>query len=123
MNENGNGRRFITRDFKFASARKTIEVDCRPELEATIRLRALAVGQMKQLQSDSTSTLALMIVDEEGRQLYTTEEDLQNLAEMPLSLANRLMEQAAELNGISKAAMETARKNSQASTSGASVSA
>jgi hypothetical protein len=114
MSSNGNGSRLIGRDFNFASNRKTIVVDC-PELECSFRLRALSIGQARAMTNDSIKQLALMIVDEDNQLIFTTDEDLENLAEMPASVANLLAEAAAKLNGVSKEAMEEARKNLQAS--------
>lgn len=112
----------LGRSINFAAARKTVRVEC-PELEGTFILRALSIAQLKEVDtSDVAQQFALMIVDESGARVFTSEEDIQNLREMSAGLSTRLQEAAMELNGWSKQAVEEAKKNSQATQSTGSAS-
>lgn len=113
---------YLTRGFNFAAKRKTKTVDV-PELDCKIILRALSIGQLDELENDITKQLALMIVDENGKRLYCTNEEIDELREIDSQIALRLIKEASELNGATAQAVEEALKNSEASRKDASVTA
>lgn len=110
----------------FAARRRTVRVEI-PELEGSFVLRELSSDQLDGLKADdprkTTSLLALSIVDDDLRRIYTSEEDVANLSEMSVGTRKALSEAMATLNGFSKEAVDEAIKNSVASLSAASVSA
>lgn len=113
---------FLPRGFKFAAKRKTVVVEV-PELECKIILKALSIGQLEQLDNDITNQLALMIVDEQGERIYTTEAEIAELREMDSQIALLLINEASTLNGATAQAVDEALKNSAASRNGDLVSA
>ena len=102
--------KILSRDLSLAAARKTITVEI-PELECAVILRELSLAQLSKLDNDTVHQLAMMIVDENGERLYTTDEDLANLAEMSAGVSTRLLVAAAKLNGISQTAVDESIKN------------
>jgi hypothetical protein len=111
----------IGRELRLASARKTVTVDI-PELECAVILKELSIAQLGNLDNDTVKQLAMMIVDEQGNRIYTSEEDLANLAELSASVSTRLLVAAAKLNGISQSAVDESVKNLLAGPSTGSVS-
>jgi len=108
-----------TSPLNFAAARKTVRVQV-PELDefgvTEIILRELSVKQLGQMDNqDITKQLSLMIVDENGERIFTSDEDLRNLSEMSAKITTRLITAAAKLNGISQAAVDESIKNLLAS--------
>lgn len=111
----------LTRGVNLGAARKTVKVDA-PELDCEIILRELSVAQITAIDKDVIKQLALMIVDETGQRIFTTDEDMANLAELSASVSTRLLMAAAKLNGIGQAAMDESIKNLLASPSADSES-
>ena len=108
---------YLNRDLKFLSKRKTVEVEI-PELECKVILRELSFIELRKIgqngttdNDDQTTLLAMMIVDQNGNRVYTTEEDLKNLAEMPFRIWLKLVQAANELNTQSAQAQEEILKN------------
>lgn len=111
----------LNRDTRFASMRRTVQVEI-ADPSCTVILKELSVSQLATLDNDIPKQLALMIVDEAGERIYTTEEDIRNLREMSAAMSTRLMVEAARLNGISQAALDESIKNLLAVPNGDSVS-
>lgn len=112
----------IERGINFAAARKLVTVPV-PELDCMIILRELSVSQLRAIDRDDVpGQLAQMIVDENGARIFTTPEDIANLAEMSATVSTRLILAAARLNGISQAAVDESVKNLLASPSSGSAS-
>ena len=112
----------LDRSMSLARARRIITVEA-PEWDCVVRLRELSAGQLRDLDADVSKQLSLMIVNDEGERIYTTDEDIAELREMSAVLQNRLLTAAATLNGVSQAAVDEAIKNlltdpNQASASG-----
>lgn len=114
--------KILSRGVNLGAARKTMLVEV-PELECTVILRELSISQISNIDKDITQQLALMIVDEQGQRVYTSAEDLANLAELSASVSTRLLTAAAKLNGISQAAVDESIKNLLASPSTDSATA
>ncbi len=55
-------------------------------------------------------TVALSLCDEQGSRLFTDAE-IDEIGKMPASVVDRIFERAAELNALSKKAVEDAEKN------------
>jgi hypothetical protein len=111
-----NGK-YLDRQMNFEARRKTKTVDI-PEWGCAVILRELSIAEAQQLLTDPAMRdparqLALSIVDENGQRLFTSDDDIANLARMSSTVAARLIEQATELNGFSAAAVEAAKKNSE----------
>ncbi len=107
----------------FAAARNIIKVEV-PELGGSFNLRALSIAQMnivKQSDNDAAKHLALVIVDDQGQQMYQTAEEIANLSEMSYSAMKILVDAMNEQNGFNAAALEAAAKNSAASPNSGSV--
>ena len=100
----------LNRSMNLAQMRKTVDVEC-PEWSLQVRLRELSAGQLPQLDQDVSKQLALMIVDDNGDRIYVTPEQIDQLREMPAMLQQRLLEAAAELNGMTPKAADEAIKN------------
>lgn len=114
--------KILSRGVNLGAARKTMLVEV-PELDCTVILRELSISQISNIDKDITQQLALMIVDEQGQRVYTSPEDLANLAELSASVSTRLLTAAAKLNGISQAAVDESIKNLLASPSTDSATA
>lgn len=112
----------LTRSMSLAHKRKTVTVEC-PEWDCKVILRELSHGQMRELNPDPVLQLSLMIVDDEGNRVYKSDDDIAELREMSWLLLRRLIEAAADLNGISQAAVDETTKKSQADPNLTSVSA
>jgi DNA-binding ferritin-like protein len=89
----------------FKSKRRTVSIDVE-ELGETITLQALSVTQLNSLNGEEVhhipKLLSLAIVDENKQRIYTTDEDILNLAEMSVSVMKQLSDAAAVLNGLGK---------------------
>lgn len=96
----------------FGAKRKTITVEV-PELETSFRLRALSMAQWKQLRESGADNglhqLAAAIIDENGQPAYTVDE----LYEMTGTTFTVLIDKLNELHGVTPAATEDIKKNSQ----------
>lgn len=103
---------YLNRSIQFLKARKTREIPL-PELGDgyAVIIRELSVSQMTEIDRNLVKQLAMMIIDAEGNQVYRTEEDLANLAEMPAWISTRIFEAANEMSGVSPAAREEILKN------------
>ena len=80
----------------FAGLRKRVTVDV-PELEGSVNLRALSVGQLTALKGDDPNNLArqlaLAIVDEDGKRIYADDEqDIENLNQMSVTAFRTLID-------------------------------
>jgi hypothetical protein len=114
MGANGNGK------LNFAARRKTVTVEV-PELGATFHLRALSVGQVRQLRRSENdpndamlqvAMLALAIIDDAGNGIYTTsEDDLANINEMPFTAFDKLISALNELHGSTAPQQDELLKN------------
>jgi hypothetical protein len=105
----------MNRRIDFAGKRKTVSVEV-PELETTIRLRALSVAQLQALQENDPQNgirlLSWAIVDESGQRIYgDTESDLAELKEMSVTVSRLLIDELNRLHGISSAATDATVKN------------
>jgi hypothetical protein len=115
--------RILGADIQFAQYLKTVTVEL-PEYECAVILRQLNCGQSLTLDPKNIVLyVAMMIVDENGNRVFTTDEDLANLANMSSLVFDRILTAANELNAASEKAMETTVKNSPPSLSEVSVSA
>ncbi len=102
-------------NFRSSRKVKTVEI---PELECSITLAALTVGQMRHLKEGDENNiprqLAMAIIDPEtGSQVYDPEnaEDIDNLNAMPLSIFSPLIDALNELNGRVTKDVEQTKKN------------
>ncbi len=102
-------------NFRVSRKLKTVEI---PELECSLTLAALTVGQMRHLKEGDENNiprqLAMAIIDPEtGAQLYDPEnpEDIDNLNAMPLSIFSPLIDALNELNGRVTKDVEETKKN------------
>ncbi len=100
----------LSKDFNFLKARKTAIVEI-PELGITVKIRELSIKQLDQVGKDVVSQLALMIIDDDGNQVFVTEADKANLAEMPATLSEKIFTVANQLGGVTEAAQEETVKN------------
>lgn len=117
-----NGRPLLRRGVDPAKTCKTRKVDI-PDSEYSVILRQLSIGQMEAIKEDVAKQLALMIVDEHGELQFTSEDEIQQLRGISHTAAAFLLQQAAELNGVSKEAAEAALKNFKASPNADSATA
>lgn len=101
---------FLCRGSVPAVKRKTVTVEV-PELECSVILRELSYGQLKQIDDDVAKQLSLMIVDESGERVFSTDEEIAQINEFSAATVTLLIQSAAQLNGISKAAVDEAVKN------------
>ncbi len=102
-------------NFRVSRKLKTVEI---PELECSITLAALTVGQMRHLKEGDESNiarqLAMAMVDPEtGGQIYDPDnaDDIDNLNAMPLSIFSPLIDALNELNGRVTNDVEETKKN------------
>lgn len=95
--------------------RRRIAIVEAPEWNCRVRLRELSHGQYLQLNADSTvlQQLAMMIVDDDGKQVFAVE-NANELADLSPFLLERLVKAAQDLNGVSQAALDATIKNSAA---------
>lgn len=114
-------------EFRSKRRTKTFTVDL-PDMGATIHVLKgtwALVGRLDSLEPEKLpERIAMLIVNADGEQMFTTPEDIQELREsMTLKDMSFVMEQWATENGVTKEAIERALKNSVASQNGVSVSA
>lgn len=112
MSEN-NGKPVLHRNIDFHALRKTKTVHP-PGLDYSVILRKISVAEWLSLGNDGVQQLAYSIVDEQGARIFTSDEDMKNLAEMPADVGKFLIFEMMELNGISKTAVDESLKNSEA---------
>ena len=102
----------------FAAMEKFTTVEF-PELGGSFRLRSLIVNDIKYMRDgderDLAKQLAFAIVDDAGERIYTTDEDIENLRRMPLTIFQPLINALNALHGIGKAEVSEIVKNSEAS--------
>jgi hypothetical protein len=108
--------RILGRGDKLASKRKTITVEI-PELECSIILRELSWKGIVSSEGDTNKRLAMMIVDENGEQVYQTDEEIDSLSDMGATAYARIAAEAGKLNKSTAEAVAELAKNSQASES------
>lgn len=119
MSENGN--RTFSRGMILPS-RKTATVEL-PEAGCSVILRQISTAEWLELgPNDGIKQLAYSIVDEQGQRIFTTDDDLQALADLPSMIGKPLILAMIDLNGASKEAAEAISKNSEAGQSIASAS-
>lgn len=121
MSSNGNSHA-LARGFDWASLRNTVTVEP-PRLGQSVILRQLSVTQWAILGEDIVQQLAFSIVDEAGQRIFTTDEDIKNLSEMPADIGKFIVGEMVKLNGASQESVDAVLKNSEASLSSASVTA
>jgi hypothetical protein len=96
----------------FASKRKMRTVYI-AELGETVHIRSLCVDQldlMGEHAGNKAVLLSHLLVDENGERIYTTDEDLTNLGQMPLSAFMKINQVAEELNNLSGPAKDNIEK-------------
>ncbi|VVE90400.1 hypothetical protein [Pandoraea bronchicola] len=114
-----------------ANDRKTIDVPV-PQWGGVVRLAVMSGAERDAFHSSreggtgtlgefEASILAATIVDADGNQVFTTE-DIDALRTKNKDVLDMLTSEAAKLNGIGQAALESAEKNSEAAPSGDSGS-
>lgn len=96
----------------FASKRKlrTLYLE---ELGETVHIRSLCVDQldlMGEYAGHKATLLSHLLVDENGQRIYTSEEDLANLGQMPLGAFMKINKAAEELNNLSTIAKDEIEK-------------
>lgn len=109
---------------------KLIQVEL-PDMGATVNIIKGTVSLIRALDKVQApddyklpTQVAMILVDSDGNLLCQSPEDVAKLSDMmTLDDMKRVIDKFAELNGISKEAMQQAIKNSQASQNGVSVSA
>lgn len=110
----------------FAAQRRIVTVEI-PELQGSFRLRQLSVSHLNTVSTDApdrlSRLLALAIVDDNGEQIYKSEEDIANLKEMSISIFNPLIDAYNDLMGFSQKKVDDTTKKSEASLNTASASA
>jgi hypothetical protein len=104
---------YLGSDYKFLRARKTKEVEITLGGEQfTVILRELSVRQLAKIKDmDAIEQLAEMIVDADGNQVYTTPDQIANLAELPPLVAKQLFDALSGLMGTSVQGQEETLKN------------
>lgn len=106
---------FLRKGTRLADKRQTLDVPV-PELGYTVRLRALSIKQLDNIEKNIAAQLALMIIDPEtGDRVYESEDEILELQELSSQTAVHLIKAAGELNGVSKEAMDEHIKKSEAS--------
>lgn len=121
MSESNSNGHSLSRAFEWGSLRTIVTVEP-PRLGHSVILRQLSVAQWAILGGDIAQQLAFSIVDANGQRIYTSEEDIKNLAEMPADIGKFLVAEMVKLNGASQASVDAVLKNSEAILSTASVS-
>ncbi len=101
---------FLDKSIDFLKSRKVVKVEL-PDIGRTVLIRELSIKQLAQSGKDLVAQLALMIVDEGGNQVFTTENDMANLAEMPSSISEKIFSAANNMAGITPASQEELVKN------------
>lgn len=115
------------RETFLSGKRKTVTVDL-PDLGMQVNILKgtwATLQAVQKLKEDQVpEQIALILVDEEGRQLLTSPEDIAKVSELlTLTDMNLILDKWREVNGLTKAQLEETSKNSNASTTDASASA
>ncbi len=110
-----------------AAKRKTVSVDL-PDLGMSVNILKGSWSTLQAVQKlkddEVPKQIALILADEEGNALLTSEEDIARIGEiLTLTDMNLILDTWRDVNGLSKAKMEETTKNSSASTTGDSASA
>lgn len=97
---------------KFAKKRKRSNVEV-PDM-GTVTIQELSVVQLEKIgkgEAGLPQQLAWSIVDENGSQIYSSKEDLENLAEMPARISRLIFNEVNKLNGWTTEGQEETLKN------------
>ena len=99
-------------DFRGRLKTSSVEI---PELGGSVRLREIESRQLAAIRNepayDEFAELARCIVDDNDQRIYTTEEDIDNLRNMGISIFRPLFAAMQELNGVGAKAAEETQKN------------